>query len=272
MRGLLSIGELAKLQDISKQTLIYYDTIGLFCPVYKDAKTGYRFYSMKQIDFLDTILILKKMGLSLQEIKTFMKSYSIDESIEILQKQIPVLEKQIADLEMIKSRVQHRCDTLENIQRIHSLGSKVYVENINAQKLYVEAVDPPYTLEQMSIATKRCFVKAHQNHIPIFFQSGAIVPLSNIYRGDFTIASHAFLTCEQNADFQDVIELRAGRVVSMYHIGTYETIGLTYKKILAYCEKEGLTLCSDSYEFAINDYLSTNKESEYITKLMFYIE
>ena len=33
-----STGEFAKLCGVSKQTLIYYDKIGLFKPDYKDAK------------------------------------------------------------------------------------------------------------------------------------------------------------------------------------------------------------------------------------------
>ena len=36
MENLFSIGELAKYQNISKQTLIFYDKIGLFRPAYVD--------------------------------------------------------------------------------------------------------------------------------------------------------------------------------------------------------------------------------------------
>lgn len=41
-------GEMAKMHDISKQTLIYYDTIGLFKPSEKDNETGYRYYRIEQ--------------------------------------------------------------------------------------------------------------------------------------------------------------------------------------------------------------------------------
>ena len=65
MKDYFSIGELADFQQISKQTLIYYDKIGLFRPAYVDPQTGYRYYSASQIDYLDTILIMKKIGFSL---------------------------------------------------------------------------------------------------------------------------------------------------------------------------------------------------------------
>ena len=62
MDELFSIGELSHYQNISKQTLIFYDKTGLFKPAYVDPQNGYRYYSAAQLDELDTILILKKSG------------------------------------------------------------------------------------------------------------------------------------------------------------------------------------------------------------------
>ena len=49
MENLFSIGEVARYQNISKQTLIFYDKIGLFRPAYVDPHNGYRYYSASQI-------------------------------------------------------------------------------------------------------------------------------------------------------------------------------------------------------------------------------
>ena len=57
MEDYFSIGELSSYQNISKQTLIFYDKIGLFRPAYVDPGNGYRYYSASQLDELDTILI-----------------------------------------------------------------------------------------------------------------------------------------------------------------------------------------------------------------------
>ena len=43
-------------------------------------------------------------------------------------------------------------------------------------------------------------------------------------------------------------------------------------RLLAWCGEQGLRVCSDSYEFCINDYLTTHDESEYITKIAFYVK
>jgi len=68
------------------------------------------------------------------------------------------------------------------------------------------------------------------------------------------------------------MELPAGRCVCTYHTGDYLSIGSSYERILSYCKKNNLSILSDSYEFAINDYLSTGDENEYITKILFYIQ
>ncbi len=65
MATLFTVGEMAKLSNISKQTLIFYDRKGVFSPNYVDPDNGYRYYSADQLELLDNILILKEMGLSL---------------------------------------------------------------------------------------------------------------------------------------------------------------------------------------------------------------
>lgn len=272
MKGLLSIGELSKLQNISRQTLIYYDHIGLFSPAYIDENTHYRYYSIKQIDSLDTILIMKKIGFSLEEIKQYMKDYRMDQSIDMLEKQIPLLTQQIKDLQMIKSRIEHRCALLKQVSALKNKKATIQIENMSCQTLFIEPVSSPYTLEETSVATKKCFVHAFQQKIPIYFQSGDIIPFQHIQQGNYTLATHAFLACEPSQSQKNIIQIPEGKIISSYHIGDYASIGKTYKELLSYCETHQIQIQSDAYEFALHDYLSTSDENEYITKIIFYIQ
>ena len=67
----LTAGEFAKICDIPKHVLFHYDDIGLFQPEYK-AENGYRYYSYRQYDTFLVIMNLKKMGMSLKDIKVFL--------------------------------------------------------------------------------------------------------------------------------------------------------------------------------------------------------
>lgn len=192
MNDLFTIGEISKHQNISRQTLIFYDKIGLFRPAYVDPENGYRYYSAAQLDYLDTICIMKKFGFSLDEIKAHMKSYTLDTSLIALRKQLTIIDRQIKDLQLIKSRVTHRCAQLEQSASIHSGSAAVSVETVKSQHLLLQEVASPYTLEAVSIATKQCFVRSFKDQLPIFFQSGAIVPLSRIQEGRYTEAPSPF--------------------------------------------------------------------------------
>ncbi|MEG1551671.1 MAG: MerR family DNA-binding transcriptional regulator, partial [Oscillospiraceae bacterium] len=60
-------GQFAKLHNINKRTLHYYDDIGLFSPAYK-GKNGYRYYTYQQSPTLEMLLTLRELNMSVNEI------------------------------------------------------------------------------------------------------------------------------------------------------------------------------------------------------------
>ena len=269
MENLFSIGELSRYQNISKQTLIFYDKTGVFHPAYVDPSNGYRYYSASQLDELDTILILKKSGLSLQKIKELLSHYTTQSSLKVLKSQLGVIDRQMEELRLARSRLSQRCAQLEGAN-LHQEGPRV--EKMEEQYVLTRPVEPPFTLREISIATKQCFAQAFQESLPIFFQSGVRVPLERILRGDYTQADLVFLPTEKTGRANNIQRLPAGRCAAIYHRGDYLSIGASYEKLLAFCREQGLTVASDSYEFCINDYITTGDESEYLTKIVFYVE
>lgn len=271
MENYFSIGELAKYQNVSKQTLIFYDKIGLFRPAFIDPDNGYRYYSSGQIDYLDTILIMKKIGFSLNEIKEHMQNYNVNSSLVVLRKQLSVIDARINELCLIRNRLAHRCKQMDSALTYMQQEIPIITENTPEQYLYVQPVSSPYSLKEISIATKKCFSQAFQNQLPIFFQCGVIVPFEHIKEQHYTAATFAFLPIEQTGKTDNVMALPSGKCVSTYHIGNYLSIGESYEKIIKYCAANNLEIISDSYEFCINDYITSFDENEYITKIMFYI-
>ncbi len=270
MDELFSIGELSHYQNISKQTLIFYDKTGLFKPAYVDPQNGYRYYSAAQLDELDTILILKKSGLSLQKIRELLEHYTTKSSLSTLRQQLSVIDGQMRELRHIRGRLAQRCDLLEEAQ-LHR-DEAVALEEAPLRYILYRPVQSPGSLREVSISTKQCFAEAFQRGVPIFFQSGVIVPRENILSQRYTQASTAFLTTDRTERAQNLRQLPPGKCVSTYHVGDYPSIGRSYERLLDYCRKHRLRLISDSYEFCVNDYITTQVESEYITKILFYIQ
>lgn len=67
------IGEFAQIAQVSTRQLRFYDQLGLLQPVRTDDQTGYRYYSIRQLPRLNSILALKELGLSLEQIGPLLK-------------------------------------------------------------------------------------------------------------------------------------------------------------------------------------------------------
>lgn len=97
MKNKYKISELAKIFNISRQTLLFYHKKDILVPNVIDKNNGYRYYTIEQIWDLLLILTLKKAGFSLDEIKKFGSLKSYDENILFLEKKVKEVEERIKE-------------------------------------------------------------------------------------------------------------------------------------------------------------------------------
>ena len=69
---MFSVGEFAKIAQVSKRQLRYYDELGLFTPA-EVQENGRRFYRAAQLSALNRILVLQQLGLSLEQVRTLVR-------------------------------------------------------------------------------------------------------------------------------------------------------------------------------------------------------
>ena len=67
METFLTIGDFAKLRNVDRKSLRYYERIGALIPAYVDPQTKYRYYKLEQLVDLDTILVCLELGIPLKE-------------------------------------------------------------------------------------------------------------------------------------------------------------------------------------------------------------
>ena len=70
----MKIGAFARACGVNRQTLRYYDSIGLFPADHVDGESGYRYYNPARIRDFKMITELKELGFSLEEIKFFLSA------------------------------------------------------------------------------------------------------------------------------------------------------------------------------------------------------
>lgn len=84
---MLKIGEFSKIFNVTIKTIRFYEKKELLKPYYIDKYSGYRYYNEENIKQMNKILYLKKLGFSLDEIKTYDKK-AVTTKIEEYQEKI----------------------------------------------------------------------------------------------------------------------------------------------------------------------------------------
>ena len=87
---LYTIREVAKLSGLPESTLRYYETIGLIHPITRDSSSKHRVYNEHDVDFAIAIACLNATGMSLEDMRTYLKNRSLgaqaaNEQVELLE-------------------------------------------------------------------------------------------------------------------------------------------------------------------------------------------
>jgi DNA-binding transcriptional MerR regulator len=126
-KDLLTVGELAKLMNITVRTLQYYDKGGMLTPSSK-SEGGRRLYTKKDVVKLHQILSFKYLGFSLEDIKHKLISLdNPDDVVKVLNSQEHALKFQIEKLKEAVSAVQSLRD---EVSLIHEVDFNKYADII----------------------------------------------------------------------------------------------------------------------------------------------
>lgn len=262
-----TVGEFAKLYggDFSKQTLIFYDKIGLLKPEYIDENNGYRYYSGRQLEVLDTIFILKEIGVPLEEMKHYLNDKNPQKALEVLREKKIQLDKSIKQKMQIKKRLDVKLEQLQMAANFENADNI----NYNRQKkkyLYYIDVKPPYSAFDIDIAIREMFEKVNREKIEYNYQIGTIVPLAKLKSGEFLQAYRSYTVIDKNLKSENTMVYKEGLYATFYHRGAYAKAGETYEKALKKIAEDGYEIIGDSFEECIIDNLATNEEDDYLTK------
>lgn len=266
-----SIGEVAKLTNISIQTLRYYDQIDLFKPSYVDSETNYRYYKDSQIYYLDIIKSLKYIGVSLDKIKAA-QQFTPDELLIFLQQQEQVIELRISRLHEIQQTLYKTKKQMQEQLAIDVMNT-VYIKSEEASRILaiqtkgLTVSDIPnvyYSSLTKTLETQNSFLSSRY---------GCIYPYKQYPDIDTLFYSHIFtplLTDRYITNLtsdMDVQMIPAGRYVCIAFIFTSEAYLEQYNKLYNYIEREQLQIVPTVYEIFMPLNYSPNEEDKFIVEL-----
>ena len=180
--ALFTIGQFAALHEINKKTLMWYDEIGLLKPACIK-ENGYRYYSYQQSAALETILMLRELNVSLDEIKQFMENRTIDNFASLLQEKITELNQTISHLRSIQKILINQQQDMDMLRSLDIAE----ISLVEKQSRYLVAVDMAENLSfEQEIERVIAETKKHQLRRLHDASYGAMLPVEHLYQGKFS--------------------------------------------------------------------------------------
>jgi DNA-binding transcriptional MerR regulator/effector-binding domain-containing protein len=269
MENKILIGDVSRYFNISKQTLIHYDRIGLLHPSATE-ENGYRYYTFEDIDKLDVILSLKDAGLQLKEIRKFLDNPSIEESIKLLKLQNNLLEKKIEKLQQTQKKLDHKIEEMEYINKndfykdirlIEKKERYVLYEDIDPTSPDISSFPDAMGLLRDRMAKKESYFKYLHSLVGVFVDN------KNFKKGIFTELIRLFVFIDEYNHLPNEIVLEKGLFVCIQHHGLFENTHISYKKALNFIDENNLEIIGNSIEIPLLSSWSVKSEDEYITEL-----
>ena len=118
MDKLIKIRDISNRYDITARTLRYYEDIGLLTSIRSD-EVSYRMYDEDAIRRIEQILILRKLNISIKDIKRIFDTTGSEVVLDVLKKKIESIDYEISLLYQLKEIV------FDFIQEIETLNFTV---------------------------------------------------------------------------------------------------------------------------------------------------
>jgi DNA-binding transcriptional MerR regulator len=118
--SLMPIGRFARLTGLSVKALRHYDELGLLRPAAVDETTGYRSYSTAQVERAETIRLLRRLELPLDEIATLIAADDPARVRQVLLDHQRRTAIRRSELKGILQRLQPLLDGKETIMGTHA--------------------------------------------------------------------------------------------------------------------------------------------------------
>ena len=268
MKDYYKIGEISKIYGIGRDSLMYYEDIGILKP-FRD-KNGYRMYKLSDIWRLNLIKELRSLNFPMKKIKEYLDDRNIESTKEILNKEIILIDENIEELLSYKENIMKRLDTisyeLKNL-KLYEI-ELVYINKRKALELNANITKD----EEFDFLIQK-LQKDYENRFTILGNNniGSSFCLDKIKQGIYNEFKSVFCFLEDEEEIYNII-FNEGYYLTLTYKGEYKNNKHYINKMFKYIEEKWYKVISDPIEIYKIDIHETEDINEFITEIQIPVD
>ena len=157
MNALIKIQEVSSKYDITARTLRYYEDMELITST-RSEDYAYRLYDEAAIKRLEQILVLRKLNISIRDIKRIFSSSGSDVVLDVLGKKVQNIDDEVALLHELKEIVLGFIRQIEQMDFNSDANVKMLYEKakeIETQLVNIDYIGKPSNVSRLLEVTEK---------------------------------------------------------------------------------------------------------------------
>ena len=270
-RELFRIGEVARLFGLSVGTLRHYEKIGLLPPEFVDPQTGYRYYSTRQFESLNTIRYLRALDMPLEEIVGFLRDRDVEKMTGLLLRQKEIVQRKRHALDIISRKIDRRLQQIQDARR--SVLDQIRLLKIPGHRVaWIRNEVTPSTYLDLETSIRQ--LETGQESAMVFLgKVGVGITRESLERKAFARYELVFLLLEEEDDFSGPCEYLSDTLCAVVRFcGEHRDAAAYYHRLDAFLERHGLAIAGFSREITMIDYGLTGNREEFVTEIQIPVQ
>lgn len=262
---MLKIGDFSKMSKVTIKALRYYEKERLLRPKYIDNNSSYRYYENSQLLVIAKIVSLKQVGLSIEEIKKVMFNNELLENILKIRKK---------ELEKTINKYNYQLSKLNYLLEEKDMKEDIFEKIIPAYYVYYkEGVikDYSYASDFIQKSGMEC-LKLNPNIKCIEPDYCFASYLDKAYKEKNIKIRYSQAVIKEDVPFKEnkyikFMDLPETKCICIYHKGSYDSLGVSYGKIMKYIEDNKLEILDYPRECYIDGIWNKENIEDWLTEI-----
>lgn len=268
---MLSIGEFSNICKVSTKTLRYYAEIGLILPEVINPVTGYRYYSINQLETMLFINRLKAYNFSLEEIKRIIDSKESRDDLlcmALIRKQAELI-KQMQEYQQAIIQIETDISLLKQGKSLMSYMEDIHVQLVEVAPMHLLSIRKSVFEDNIENEYRNCFAdlfkKIMNDHLTVLAP-----PMVLFHNAEFMPSGLDIeFAIPIKEDVKGSRDFNPGLCLKTILKGSYKNLPSVYAKQCEWAEKEGFVSSDALYEVYVSDPLQCESESELLTEIYY---